>query len=99
MRCDRVDFDLGAEALPHRHKGGGIRCRRARPRDQRRFESGREAVYARASSTTPTSSIGCAILPRGIRGQSSIMYVDPKDAGSKPRRYTVYVDDPIELPY
>jgi len=26
MRCDRVDFDLGAEALPHRLKGGGIRC-------------------------------------------------------------------------
>jgi hypothetical protein len=26
MRCDRVEFDLGAEALPHRHKGGGIRC-------------------------------------------------------------------------
>lgn len=33
-----------------------------------------------------------------IRGQSSIMYVDPKDAGSKPRRYTVFVDEPIELP-
>jgi hypothetical protein len=26
MRCDGVDFDLGAEALPHRHKGGDIRC-------------------------------------------------------------------------
>jgi len=26
MRCDRVDFDRGGEALPHRHKGGGIRC-------------------------------------------------------------------------
>ena len=62
------------------------------------FESGREPVYARASSTTPTSFIRCAILPRAIRGQSSIMYVDPKDAGSKPRRYTVYVDAPIELP-
>src|SRR6185295_20395835 len=27
MRCDRVDFDPGGVALPHRHKGGGIRCR------------------------------------------------------------------------
>jgi len=26
------------------------------------------------------------------------MYVDPKDAGSKPRKYTVFVDEPIELP-
>ena len=113
MRCDRVDFDLGAEALPHRHKGGGIRCLvhgtlelrvegepdRVISAGEAWFESGREPVYARASSTTPTSFIRCAILPREIRGQSSIMYVDPKDAGSKPRRYTVYVDAPIELPH
>jgi hypothetical protein len=26
------------------------------------------------------------------------MYVDPRDAGSKPRKYTVFVDEPIELP-
>lgn len=112
MRCDRVDFDLGAEALPHRHKGGGIRClvsgtmelrvegepdRVVQP-GQAWFESGREPVYARASSTQATSFIRCSILPREIRGQSSIMYVDPRDAGSKPRRYTVFVDEPIELP-
>jgi hypothetical protein len=112
MRCDRVDFDLGAEALPHRHKGGGIRCllqgtmelrvegesdRVIKP-GEAWFESGREPVYARASSTAPTSFIRCSILPREIRGQSSIMYVDPKDAGSKPRKYTVFVDEPIELP-
>ncbi len=31
----------------------------------------------------------------GIRGQSSIIYVDPADAGpNRPRRYTVYVDEP-----
>lgn len=112
MRCDRVDFDLGAEALPHRHKGGGIRCLisgtmelrvegepdRVIQRGQAWFESGREPVYARASGTEATSFIRCSILPREIRGQSSIMYVDPKDAGSKPRRYTVFVDEPIELP-
>ena len=66
MRCDRVDFDLGGEALPHRHKGGGIRClisgtltlrvegepdRTIKP-GQAWFERGREPVYAkfRASS-------------------------------------------------
>src|SRR5262245_34837289 len=26
MRCDRVDFDPGGVAWPHRHRGGGIRC-------------------------------------------------------------------------
>src|SRR5262249_37436596 len=26
MRCDRVDFAPGGVALPHGHKGGGIRC-------------------------------------------------------------------------
>jgi hypothetical protein len=112
MRCDRVDFDLGAEARPHRHKGGGIRClvqgtmalcvagesdRVIKP-GQAWFESGREPVYARASETEPTSFIRCSILPREIRGQSSIVYVDPEDAGSKPRKYTVFVDEPIELP-
>ena len=25
MRCDRVDFEPGGVALPHRHRGGGIR--------------------------------------------------------------------------
>ena len=111
MRCDRVDFDLGAEALPHRHKGGGIRClvqgtlelRVEGERDrviqtgEAWFESGREAVYARASATAATSFIRCSILPRELRGRSSIVYIDPKDAGSKPRRYTIYVDEPIEL--
>ena len=112
MRCDRVDFDLGGEALPHRHRGGGIRClvsgtlelrvegepdRTLKP-GQAWFESGREPVYARASSDESTSFIRCSILPREIRGQSSIMYVDPKNTGSKPRRYTVFVDEPIELP-
>ena len=112
MRCDRVDFDLGAEALPHRHKGGGIRClvsgsmelrvegepdRMIKP-GEAWFESGREPVYAKASSAQPTSFIRCSILPREIRGQSSIMYVDPGDASSKPRKYTMLVDEPIELP-
>jgi quercetin dioxygenase-like cupin family protein len=112
MRCDRVEFDLGGEALPHRHKGGGIRCLIAGAMELRIegqpartlkpgeawFESGREPVHARASADAPTAFIRCSILPREIRGQSSIVYVDPAHAGSKPRRYTVFVDEPIELP-
>jgi quercetin dioxygenase-like cupin family protein len=112
MRCDRVDFDPGGVALPHRHRGGGIRCLvagalevtvgEAAPHLVRPggawFESGREPVLARASATEPTSFIRVAILPAEIRGQSSIMYVDPADAArGRPRRYTVWVDAPITL--
>jgi hypothetical protein len=62
------------------------------------FESGREPVLARASSTAATAFIRVSVLPREVRGKSSIVYVDPADAGrAKPRRYTVYVDEPIEI--
>lgn len=112
MRCDRVDFDPGGVALPHRHRGGGIRCLVAgslevtvgdaaphlvRPGGAW-FESGREPVLARASATEPTSFIRVSILPAEIRGQSSIQYVDPADAArGRPRRYTVWVDAPITV--
>src|SRR5438477_3252573 len=112
MRCDRVDFDLGGEALPHRHQGGGIRCLIAGSMElrvdgepdrtiapgQAWFESGREPVYAKASARDATSFIRCSILPAAIRGKSSIVYVDPAHAATRPRRYTVFVDDPIALP-
>jgi len=112
MRCDRVDFDPGGIALPHRHRGGGIRCLvagalevtvgAAAPRLVRPggawFESGREPVLARASASEPTSFIRVAILPAEIRGQTSILYVDPADAArGRPRRYTVWVDAPIAV--
>ena len=110
IRCDRVDFDPGGIALPHRHRGGGIRCLIAGalevtvgdepPRSVGPggawFESGLEPVLARASASEPTSFIRVSILPAEIRGQSSIMYVDPADAArGRPRRYTVWVDAPI----
>ena len=112
MRADRVDFAPGGVALPHRHRGGGIRCLlagtlevtvgEAPPRTVTPggawFESGREPVLAIASKDEPTSFVRVAILPREIRGRTSIMYVDPKDAErGRPRTYTVYVDEPIEL--
>jgi quercetin dioxygenase-like cupin family protein len=110
MRCDRVDFEPGGVALPHRHRGGGIRRllrgalevtvaagapRLMRPGDAW-FESGREPVLAVAAAQGDTSFVRCSVLPAEIRGRSSILYVDPLDAGrSKPRTYTVYVDEPI----
>src|SRR5262245_23604303 len=110
MRCDRVDFEPGGVALPHRHRGGGIRrlltghlevtvgdgaARVMRPGDAW-FESGRDPVLAVAAATEGTSFVRAAVLPAEIRGRSSIMYVDPADAErSRPRTYTVYVDEPI----
>jgi quercetin dioxygenase-like cupin family protein len=112
MRADRVDFAPGGVALPHRHRGGGIRCllegtlevtvgeapaRQVTPGGAW-FESGREPVLAVASKDAPTSFVRVAILPREIRGRTSIMYVDPKDAErGRPRTYTVFVDEPIEI--
>jgi quercetin dioxygenase-like cupin family protein len=112
MRCDRVDFAPGGEALPHGHRGGGIRWllegelevragghpgRLMKPGDAW-FEDGIEPVHAIASREVPTSFIRVSILPREIQGKSSIVYVDPAHASVKPRRYTVYVDHPIDLP-
>jgi len=112
MRADRVDFAPGGVALPHRHRGGGIRCllagalevtvgeapaRKVAPGGAW-FESGREPVLAVASADEPTSFVRVAILPREIRGRTSIMYVDPKDAErGRPRTYTVFVDEPIDI--
>lgn len=112
MRCDRVDFDLGGVALPHRHRGGGIRCllrgrlkvtigdapgRLIRP-GEAWFESGLEPVLAEASTAEETSFIRVSILPLELRGLSSIIYRDPADAGrGRPRTYTVLVDEPITI--
>lgn len=112
MRCDRVDFEPGGIAPPHRHRGGGIRCLlrgrlevtvgegapRAVGPGEAWFESGREPVLAVSSRETETSFIRFSVLPAHIRGQSSILYVDPADAGrGRPRHYTVYVDEPVAL--
>jgi quercetin dioxygenase-like cupin family protein len=112
MRCDRVDFEPGGIAPPHRHRGGGIRCllrgrlevtvaegapRTVQP-GEAWFESGREPVLAVSAAEAETSFVRFSIQPAVIRGQSSILYVDPADAGrGRPRRYTVYVDEPIAL--
>jgi quercetin dioxygenase-like cupin family protein len=113
MRADLVDFAPGGVALPHRHRGGGIRCLIAGALDvtvgdapARRvtpggawFESGREPVLAVASKDEATSFVRVAILPREIRGRTSIMYVNPAGAErGRPRTYTIFVDEPIDLP-
>ncbi len=112
MRCDRVDFPVGGIAYLHVHRGPGIRCLLAGGArievngtghdiapGGAWFEAGPDPVLALASKTERTAFGRVMILPREIRGKSSIRYLRPEDA-DKPRTqtYRVFVDEPIELP-
>ena len=112
LRCDRVDFPPGGEALRHTHQGGGIRCLlfgaiEIETQGTRHgygplgawFEAGPDPVYAGASPTEPSAFVRLMILPRSLLGKSSITYVNPEDlARPKSQRYQVFIDAPIELP-
>ncbi len=111
MRCDRVDFPPAGIALTHTHQGSGIRCLvegRIRVETQGKnfwiepggawFETGSDPVYAETRPDGPTHFIRVMILPRAIRGTSSIRYVLPEDQDKpKTQRYQVFADEPIEL--
>jgi quercetin dioxygenase-like cupin family protein len=111
MRCDRVDFPPGGVAWTHVHRGPGIRCLLAgsvrvevngKAQDVEPggawFEAGPDPVLAIASKTVPTAFARVMILPRELRGKSSIRYVKPEE-DDKPRlqTYRVFVDEFIEL--
>ena len=112
LRCDRVDFPPGGEALLHTHRGGGIRCLLQGAIDistmgarhgyrplQPWFEAGPDPVHAAASKTEPTAFARVMILPRALLGKSSISYVRPEDqARPKSQSYQVFIDAPVELP-
>lgn len=111
IRCDRVDFPPGGVAYLHTHQGPGMRVLlhgSIRIDTQGRshsygpleawYEPGPEPVFAAASETEPTAFVRCMVLPLTLRGTSSIRYVRDEDAGKpKPQRYTVFVDEPLEL--
>lgn len=112
MRCDRVDFPPGGVAWTHVHRGPGIRCLlagsvRVEVNGQAHdvepggawFEAGPDPVLATAAKSVPTAFARVMILPRELRGKSSIRYVRPEDA-DKPRlqTYRVFVDEFIDLP-
>jgi hypothetical protein len=112
LRCDRVDFPAGGEALTHTHQGGGIRCllfggidihtnntvHRYLPLEPW-FEVGPDAVYAKASPTVPSGFARVMILPRALLGKSSISYVKVEDIHKpKNQKYQVFIDTPISLP-
>jgi quercetin dioxygenase-like cupin family protein len=111
MRCDRVDFPPGGIAWTHVHRGPGIRCLLAgafrvnvsgKTHDIEPggawFEAGPDPVLATASKSAAAAFVRVMILPRELRGKSSIRYVKPEDA-DKPRlqTYRVFVDELIDL--
>jgi len=112
MRCDRVDFPPGGIAYTHVHRGPGIRCLLAgairvevngKGHDiapgEAWFEAGPDPVLALASKKEPTAFARVMILPRELRGKSSIRYVRPEDADKpKLQTYRIFCDEPIELP-
>ena len=110
LRCDKVELPPGGIAYTHTHQGGGIRClleggfnvrvhgetTGLRPWDAW-FETGPDPVYAWAPDDAPGHFSRVMILPRRLKGRSSIRYVDPADADKpKLQTYTVFVDEFIE---
>jgi hypothetical protein len=111
MRCDRVDFPPGGVAFTHTHQGSGIRCLQSgRIRIETEghdfridpggawFETGSDPVFAETWPDGPSHFIRVMILPRPIRGKSSIRYVNAQDQDKpKSQKYQVFVDEPIAL--
>lgn len=111
MRCDRVDLPPGGIAYTHTHQGGGIRCLLAggfnvRVAEETRaiapfeawFEAGPDAVLAWAPDDRVGHFSRVMILPRALKGKSSLSYVNAEDADKpKLQKYTVFVDQFIEL--
>jgi hypothetical protein len=111
MRCDRVDLPPGGIAYTHTHQGGGIRCllrgafnvqtkghtHQIAPGEPW-FEAGPDPVLAWAPDDRPGHFSRVMILPRALKGKSSISYVNPEDA-EKPKlqRYTIFVDELIAI--
>jgi len=111
MRCDSVSFPPGGCAYTHVHQGPGIRCLlhgkiridaegHSTPFEpgEAWFESGPDPVFAQADAEEPTRFIRCMVLPRALKGQSSIRYVLDEDKDKpKTQQYRGYVDEFIEL--
>lgn len=112
MRCDRVDFPPGGVALTHVHQGPGIRiclhgeirietqgAAHDHPAGHAWFELGPEPVLAPTTEREPTAFVRCFLLPRALKGHSSIRYVHPADAAApKVQQYRVFAERYIDIP-
>ena len=111
LRCDRVDFPPGGIAYTHTHQGPGIRCllkgeltvetaghTTAIAPGGAWFESGPDPVLATAWDHSPTGFVRVMVLPRSLKGKSSIKYVKPEDQ-QKPKlqQYQIFVGEFIDL--
>jgi hypothetical protein len=110
MRCDKVELPPGGIAYTHTHQGGGIRCllegefnvtvddaTKVIAPFEAWFEAGPDAVYAWAPDDKPGHFSRVMILPRRLKGQSSIRYVNAEDADKpKLQKYTIFVDQFID---
>ncbi|MGB0630480.1 MAG: hypothetical protein ACPGRZ_07280 [Alphaproteobacteria bacterium] len=110
-RCDRVDIPPSGIAYTHTHQGGGIRClleggfivetdgkTHHIAAGDPWFEAGPIPVLAWAPADKPGNFSRTMILPRVLKGKSSISYVKEEDK-DKPKRqkYTVFLDEFIEI--
>jgi len=110
-RCDRVDFPPGGIAYTHTHKGPGIRSLLKGELTVQTaghsntiapggawFESGPEPVLATAWDKSPTGFVRVMVLPRSLKGKSSLQYMKPEDLEKpKPQQYQIFVDEFIDL--
>ena len=111
FRCDRVDFPPRGIAYTHTHQGPGIRCLLEGELTVETaghsttiapggawFESGPDPVLATAWDKSPTGFVRVMVLPRSLKGRSSIQYVKPEDR-QKPKlqQYQIFVDEFIDL--
>jgi quercetin dioxygenase-like cupin family protein len=110
LRCDRVDFPPGGIAYTHTHQGPGIRCLLEGQLTVEVeghsmvvlpggawFESGTAPVLATAWNESATGFVRVMVLPRSLKGRSSIRYVNPEDQQKpKPQQYQVFVDEFID---
>lgn len=110
-RCDRVDIPPSGIAYTHVHQGPGIRClleggfkvetggkTHIVPAGEPWFEAGPVPVLAYAPDDKPANFSRVMILPRALRGKSSISYVNEEDkAKPKRQKYTIFLDEFIEI--
>ena len=110
-RCDRVDIPPSGIAYTHVHQGPGIRClleggfkvetggeTHVIAAGEPWFEAGPVPVLAYAPDDKPGNFSRTMILPRSLKGKSSISYVHEEDK-DKPKRqkYTIFLDQFIEI--
>ena len=107
MRCDSVALPPEGCAYRHVHQGPGIRClleggirieTGGKAADyspgEAWFEDGVTPVFAQAAAEAPMRFIRVMILPRALKGERSVRYVDDADR-DKPKRqsYKIYIDE------